>query len=152
MLVWSKNIQQTKKPVNYLNQSNLEFYMQDSEINKVIEKAKNDKRIIAVALFGSSVKNKKGRDIDICIFLNKKYSNLEISKIKLNFLKNLNNKFDIQIFQQLPVYIRIRVLKEGKILFCKDSDLLYEIAFTAIKDFGFYKKIYDLYLSEVKNG
>ena len=95
---------------------------------------------------------KKYKLHEIFQFVNKKYPNLEMSKIRLNFLKELNNKFDIQIFQQLPVYIKIRVLKEGKILFCKNSDKLYEIAFTAIKDFGFYKKIYDLYLSEVENG
>jgi uncharacterized protein len=126
--------------------------MQNVEMGGIIKKSKSDKRIMAVALFGSTVKNKNGRDIDLCIFTDKKYSNLEMSKIRLNFLKDLTNKFDVQIFQQLPVYIRIRVLKEGKILFCKNSDLLYEIAFTTIKDFGFYKKIYDLYLSEIKNG
>ncbi len=125
--------------------------MDKIQIKNIIEKAKKTKRIVAVAVFGSSAKGKNHRDVDICIFLDKEYSNLQMSKIRLDFLKNLKEEFDIQIFQQLPVYIRIRILKEGKVLLCKDSDLLYEIAFTAIKEFGFYKKVYDMYLNEVKN-
>ena len=67
-----------------------------------------------------------------------------MSKIKLDFLKNFN--YDIQIFQQLPLYIRREILKKGKILFCKNQKKLYEIAFLTIKEFSFYKKIYDFYL------
>jgi len=123
----------------------------NQEIKKILNKAKKDKKVIAVALFGSSLKS-RGRDIDICLFLNKKYSNLEMSKKQLEFLKGISNKFDIQIFQQLPLYIRIRILREHKILLCKNSDLLYEIAFSTIKEFGFFKKTYEMYLDAVKNG
>lgn len=123
------------------------------QVNKVIEKAKNDERVIAVALFGSSLnKNKKNfnpKDIDLCVFLDKKYKNKEMSKKRLEFLRENGNEIDIQVFQQLPVYIRIRVLKEGKFLLTKDSDKIYEIAFNTLKEFGFYKKIYDTYLREV---
>ncbi len=122
----------------------------EREINIIIEKAKKDKQVIAVALFGSYSRNeqKKNSDVDICIFLNKKYSNLEMSTKRLNFLKEVSNKFDIQIFQQLPVYIRIRILKEHKILFVKNEDLLYELAFDAIKEFNNYKKLYTLYMEK----
>ena len=59
--------------------------MENKEILKIIGKAKKDKQVIAVALFGSSL-NGKGRDIDICIILDRKYSNLEMSKKRLYFL------------------------------------------------------------------
>ena len=121
------------------------------EIKKLIEKAKKDKKAIAVALYGSSLK-RKGRDIDICIFLDKKYPNLEMSRKRLEYLKEASDRIDITIFQQLPIYIRARILKECKILLEKNSDLLYEIAFSTIKEFGFFKKLYDMYLQEVKNG
>ncbi len=120
----------------------------NKRINSIIEKAKKDKHAIAVALFGSSV-NGKGRDIDICIFLDKKYSNLEMSRKRLGYL---DGDIDVQIFQQLPVYIRSDIIKKGKILFCKNTDLLYGFAFDTIKEFGFFKKLYDMYLEEVKNG
>jgi len=121
------------------------------EITKIIDKAKKDKKVIAIALFGSSLKG-EGRDIDICVFLDKVYSNLEMSRKKLELLKGLNNKVDLQVFQQLPIYIRIRVIGEGKILFCKNENLLYETAFSTIKEFGFFKKLYDMYLEGIKNG
>ena len=124
--------------------------MRDRKIERLIEFTKKDKKIVAVALFGSSLKG-KGQDIDICLFLNKKYSNLEMSKKRLSYLK-FNDDFDIQIFQQLPVYIRIQVLKEMKILFCRDEDFIYDIAYDTIKEFNFYEKIYNMHLEAIKNG
>lgn len=120
-------------------------------LEQIIKKAKREKDILAIALFGSSIQG-EGRDIDICIFLNKKKSNLEMSKKRLEFLKSAKKDIDIQIFQQLPLYIRIRILREGKILFYRDSAGLYELAFDTIKEFGFFEKAYNLYLEGVKNG
>jgi len=123
----------------------------NGRINEIIEKLKKNKRVIAVALFGSSLAG-KGRDIDVCIFLDKVYPNLEMSRERLELMKNSGKDVDIQIFQQLPVYIRVRVLKEGKILFCRNEDLLYEIAFSTVKEFSFFKKSYEMYLKEVEHG
>jgi len=114
------------------------------------EKVEKEKEIVGVAIFGSSLKG-KGRDIDICLFLDKKYKNIEMSKKRLEFLKDFS-ELDIQIFQQLPIYIRMRIIKEGKIILCKDEDFLYELAINTIKEFGLYKKVYDMYLNEVENG
>jgi len=125
--------------------------LSDLEKNKIIEKAIKNKDVLAIALFGSSLKG-KGRDVDIGIFLKKKLKNLNMSKIRLDFLKESSASQDIQIFQQLPLYIRVRILKEGKILFVKDEGALYELAFSTIKEFGFYKKLYDLYLKKVNDG
>ena len=126
----------------------------NKSIKELIKKAKKDSKVIAVALFGSHSRDeqRKDSDIDICIFLDKKYSNLEMFNKRLGFLRDVSDKFDIQIFQQLPVYIRMRILKEHKILLVKNEDLLYEFAFDTIKEFGFYKKIYYMYLEEIKNG
>jgi len=120
-------------------------------IEKTIEIAKKDSEVLAVALFGSHLKG-KGRDIDICIFLRKKLTNLEMSKKRLSFLSALSDNFDVNIFQQLPLYIRKRILKEGKILFCKDEDVLYDLAFSTIKEFEFYEKLYNMYLKGIENG
>ena len=50
-------------------------------LSQLINKAKTDPSIIAIAFFGSYARQEKPRDIDICIFLKpKKYSNYEISK------------------------------------------------------------------------
>lgn len=117
---------------------------------KLMEKIKADKDVVAVLLFGSLARNEPNRDTDICIVLSKKYTNLEMSKKRLSYTSLVNNKIDIQIFQQLPLYIRKRILKEGKILLCKDEDALYNIAFSAIKDYNLYEKVYTAYLNSVR--
>ncbi len=123
----------------------------DLQFDKILEKIKKDKEVIAAALFGSSLKG-KGRDIDLCIFLGKKINNKEATKKRIALSGQFGDKFDINIFQQLPIYVRIRIIKEGKIIFCRDEDRLYEIAFDTVKEFDSYKNLYEMYLSEVKNG
>lgn len=110
---------------------------------------KKDNKIIAVLLFGSYARDEYYRDIDICLVLDKKYSNLDMSRKRLKYCSIASSKFDIQIFQQLPIYIRKRILKEGKILFCRNEDLLYEILFSTMREFEFYKKIYYNYLDSM---
>lgn len=123
----------------------------NKEISKIIEKAKKDKEILAVALFGSSVKG-DGRDTDICIFLDRKRQNLEMSRKRLEFLSEAGDNIDVQIFQQLPIYIKVRIIKDEKILFCKDMDKLYSLVFETIKEFELFKRSYGDYLNVVENG
>ncbi|MBI2673644.1 nucleotidyltransferase domain-containing protein [Candidatus Woesearchaeota archaeon] len=111
---------------------------------------KKDKEVIAVFLFGSYARGEKYRDIDLCIILDKKYNNLRMAKKRLKYSSLVPTNIDIQVFQQLPVYVRKRVLREGRRLLCKNEDMLYDIAFATIKEFGFYKKIYDAYLNSME--
>lgn len=115
----------------------------EKEIKKIIEKAKNDKDVIAIILFGSYLKKEKPEDIDVCLILKpKKFTKLFMSKKRLEYLKSLPNNYDIQIFQQLPVFIRIRILKEGKILLNKNYEETFKVALNSIKEFELFKKHY----------
>ena len=73
-----------------------------------------------------------------------------MSRKRLRYSSLFSDKYDIHLFQQLPMYIRKRILREGKILVCKNEDLLYEIAFATIKEFNTYSKIYYAYLESMK--
>ncbi|MEK6874066.1 MAG: nucleotidyltransferase domain-containing protein [Nanoarchaeota archaeon] len=126
--------------------------LKDKNILKFIEKARVDADVLAIALFGSMARGEPHRDIDLCIFLNRKMTNKEMTDKRIKYLNNASDKLDIHIFQQLPVYIRVRILKEGKILFCNDEDSLYEIAFDIIKEFNLYEKVYNMCLGGVENG
>lgn len=122
--------------------------IQDQE--RIIEKAKKDEKILAIILFGSYARSERHSDIDVCLVMKPDgYANLELSEKKLEFLIDVSDKFDIQVFQQLPIYIRIRILKEGKIIFCKNMDLLYDLAFQTVKEFEDFKPIYYGYLESV---
>ncbi len=120
-------------------------------LKKVKEKAKKDKDIAAVLIFGSFLSKKKYRDIDICLVLNKKLSNLNVSKKKLSYQK-ISSKIDVQILQQLPLYIKIEVIKKNKPLLIKDYDLLFDIARNVIRDFDSFEKYYNDYMEYIKNG
>jgi hypothetical protein len=120
-------------------------------IEKLINCAKKDKEILAVIVFGSFARGEKFRDIDVCLVLRDTLEPIKISRKKLEYLAEFP-ELDIQIFQQLPIYIRVRVLKEGKVVFCRDEDMLYDLAIKTMKEFEDFKPIYYEYLKGVLNG
>jgi len=124
----------------------------DKIINELINKAKKDPTILALAFFGSYARGEKHQDIDVCIFLvPKEYSPKSISQKKLEYTPE-QEKYDIQVFQQLPFYIRKRILAEAQIIYCRDEDLLYDLYFETLRELSHYQYIYESYLGEVANG
>lgn len=124
----------------------------NKSVNQVVAKAKNDDEIVAVLLFGSRARDEasSASDVDICLILRPgKYDALTLSRKRLDYLKE--SDADIHIFSQLPLYIRRRVIKEGKIMLCRDEDALYEIAFRTAQAFEDFKHIYYGYLEELVN-
>lgn len=124
-------------------------------LEKLVERAKKDEDVLAVMLFGSYTKQgfRPSSDIDICLILKpKRFSNLFMSKKKLEYLALVPNKYDIQIFQQLPVFIRARVLKEGKLLLNKNYDEMFKVARDAIREFDLFKKHYLYCIKSVAYG
>jgi hypothetical protein len=118
-------------------------------LKRIKEKARKDKDVLGVMVFGSYARNEKFSDIDVCIILKPaKYEPLLLSKKRLEYSTAFPD-IDIQIYQQLPLYIKIRVLKEGKIILIKNEDLLYDLAFSTIKDFEYYRPTYLSYLEGV---
>ena len=115
--------------------------------------AEQDPEVLAVILFGSRARGEDtpDSDIDICLVLEpRSYSDLELSEKKLEYLAKFD--LDIHIYQQLPLYIRHRVLREGKVLFCRDEDKLYDLAFRTIREYEDFKHIYRECLEEIAHG
>lgn len=118
----------------------------------LLEKATFDRDVLAVILFGSKATGKghKLSDIDISIVLmHGRYDSLAMSHKRLEYLRD--HDFDIQIFQQLPIYIRQRIIMDGRVLFCRDETMLYELSFRTAQEFEDYKHIHHDYLKEVAN-
>lgn len=116
---------------------------------KKLDILKKDDYILAITLFGSFARNEPYSDIDVCIVLNRKLTNLEMSRKRLKYQTLVSEPFDIQIFQQLPLYIRMRVLKEGVLYFCRDLDKLHDIAYRTIKDFVYFERYYRYHLEAI---
>lgn len=124
-------------------------------LKKIIEKARRDRDVLAVILFGSHARKeaKPSSDVDVCLMLKpKKLSKLFMSSKKLEYLSLASPKYDVQIFQQLPSFIRVRILKEGKILLNKNYDEMFKIALDSIKEFDLFKKHYLYCIKSVAYG
>ena len=119
------------------------------ELKKISEKARNDEDVLAVMLFGSYARTEVFSDIDVCVVLKpRKFDALFLSRKRLEYLAVFPN-LDIQVFQQLPLYVKVRVLKDGKTVFCKNEDLLYDLSFSTVREFEYFRAIYSSYLEGV---
>ena len=117
------------------------------------EKLREEKSIIALYLFGSSVKGqlKPLSDLDIAVLLDKKVPGdkfieqyLKISGIATDMLKV--EEIDLIILNEAPLRIVHNVLKTGNLLFCTDPVQLagfIENNYKRYQDFMFYKNQYN---------
>ena len=122
------------------------------EVEKLPAQAGRDPDALAVLLFGSVARGEQTAhsDVDICLVLmpaSTPDENTSLLRKRLEYLAQFN--LDVQIFQALPLYIRSRILKEGQVLFVRDEDLLYDLAFRTAQAFEDFKPIYYRYLEQV---
>ena len=124
--------------------------LQRREVERLIEEVEGDEDILAVFLFGSRARGdeRPDSDADICLVMRGDPSEDEMARKKLRYLKF--SGLDIHLFNALPIYIRRRVLKEGKLLFVRDEDELYEVAFRTVQAFEDFKHLYYDYLREIE--
>jgi len=121
----------------------------DQIVERAVEKSRKDKDVLAVMLFGSYARGEVAEDVDLCLVLYPEKASKGFEKrIEYSFC----DKLDIQVFQDLPLYIRKRVLKEGKILHYKDEEILYDIAIRTVKEFELFRPKYELYLGIAHGG
>ncbi|MCK4734561.1 MAG: nucleotidyltransferase domain-containing protein [Methanophagales archaeon] len=120
-------------------------------VEKGIEKIKNVEgfgKVKFIILYGSAAEDRmiKCSDIDLCIYYGG--SPEEASRFRFKVLSELfDDIYDIQIFQQLPLYVRVEVLK-GTMIYCADTRFLYEVAIKTIKDFEEFKHRFYDYIGE----
>ena len=121
-------------------------------VSEVIKRAREDGQVLALILFGSQARGEDTAvsDLDLCLVLSPApYTPLELSEKQFEYLAKFPP--DIHIFQQLPLYMKQQVLRDGNVLFCRDEDLLYELAFTVIREYSDFEHVYRDYLKEVAN-
>lgn len=94
-------------------------------------------KVLGVLLFGSSAGNNDTvrSDIDICIVAPKQKPN-EVLSIVHQKIDVYGKKYDICIFEELPLFMKAEVLRNHKIITAKDLPELYEYLY-------FYRKLWD---------
>ena len=95
--------------------------MLDAAVRDLLDQVQSDPAILAVLLFGSQARREAtaGSDVDVCLILAPGHSGRDDQlRARLTYLPT--GTLDIRVFQQLPLYVRRRVLREGKILSCRE--------------------------------
>ena len=104
-------------------------------------------KIKFIILYGSVVECNQTplSDIDLAVYY--EGSKEERFKFRMEILGNVNDKFDIQTFQDLPLYIRKEIISHGEILYQKNYSEIFDIFIKTIKSFGEFKPRLDIYYS-----
>lgn len=116
---------------------------------RLVARAVGDPDVLAVMLFGSHARGDATTvsDVDVCLVAPTAPSNEEATRIRLDYLSAFD--LDIAVFQQVPLYVRARILKEGRVLFARDDDALYALAIRTVRAWEDFRHIHRLYLEEV---
>jgi len=119
----------------------------EKQLNYIAEGLSKLAFVNSVILFGSQVNGKarEDSDVDIAVITNSKINSNKEAKI-LGFS---NERFDISLFDRLPLIVQFRVFRDGKIIFCRDKKYLHEIRYEVFRrylDFSefinkFYKRV-----------
>ena len=99
-----------------------------------------------IILYGSVAEERatETSDIDLCIYYDGKREESQLFRFAA--LSELcDDRYDIQIFGNLPLYVRKEVLR-GRVLYCPDERFLYDIARETIQDYDAFKHRLDDYL------
>ena len=128
--------------------------MKTNEINRIASKIKKDNDVLAIVLFGSAARDQLTplSDIDICVVLGESFKNKHaLFRKRIKYISYAPDKFDVQIFQLLPLYIKIMIFKEGRILYCRNKKELYNTAFKTMKEYSLFKPHLLTYLEGVSH-
>ena len=112
-------------------------------VQKIQELTEN--KLEWVILYGSysTGEQREDSDIDLCVYM--EAGKDERFRVRINIQGSLGDRFDVQMFQDLPVYVRMEILK-GKVIFCRDMSQLNDIVYSTIMDYNLFEPSYKLYL------
>jgi uncharacterized protein len=104
-----------------------------------IERYSGFENVQFIILYGSAGEDRMTgeSDIDLCLYYDGDLD--EAAQFRHAILSGLSGtRFDIKIFQSLPLYVRLEVLR-GTPVFIRNQVFLYEKAVETLKDFDNFK-------------
>ena len=90
--------------------------------------------LLGVLLYGSQATGEAGEnsDIDLCIVAPQA---ADQSKLWRQFVSHLrDSRYDVRIFELLPMYLKAAVIEQGVVVHCKDEPELYEYFYPFRRD------------------
>ena len=107
-------------------------------------------RIRFIILFGSVAEERarETSDLDLCLYYDGSPEDAGLFRLRALSLI-CDDRYDLQMFLDLPLYVRMAVLK-GRVIYCPEEQFLYDIALDTIREFDNYKhRLYDYLGTEV---
>ena len=107
---------------------------------KKIKKLDRKNKVGFIMLYGSQANGKATplSDVDVAVYYDG--DEKERFKFRISLAGELSDRYDVHIFQDLPLYIRKDIIKEGKVIYKKDIKKVYEIFIKVIREFSFFEK------------
>ena len=106
----------------------------DAEIvRRVVDELYANEMVVALILFGSVVRGqaRQHSDVDLCII-----ARTDIPESDQQLLLSYGSwGIDLSLFEALPLPIRFRVIREGRVLFCKSLLLFHRIKIDTLRNY-----------------
>ncbi|MHA1191771.1 MAG: nucleotidyltransferase domain-containing protein [Promethearchaeota archaeon] len=114
--------------------------VEDKLLNQIVDDFSEiikNKNILGIILYGSYIeeRNTNRSDIDICVIA----PNEDMGELFSYLLQNINvnaKKYDVRLFNELPLYIKIQVIQKGVLIYSSNKLDLYEY-------FYIYRKLWN---------
>src|SRR6056297_626017 len=118
-----------------------------NNVNSAVEIIKKigGEKIGFIIQYGSTVTGEQTplSDIDIAVY----YHGTKKQRFDfiITVLGSVDDRFDIHIFQDLPLYIQQEVISKGKLLYQQDFSTTFDIFMRTIQRFSDFKPLLDIY-------
>ena len=110
--------------------------------------------IIAVMLYGSYAfgNEKTESDVDIAVLKNNEsLTPEEKTKMMIDLMKLLDKNIDLVSFGDAPCVLQMQILKNGKLIICRDEKAYFQFQVRVIQEYLDLKKIRKPIEEELKN-
>lgn len=122
-------------------------------LEELMAAVRSDPRVLAVLLYGSRARGTwtEESDVDVCLVAAPGFDEAGgDAALRVDYLPF--PELDLRFFHTLPLYVRQRVLEDGKVLFVRDEPALYDVASRTVFEFEDFEPHYRAYLETVARG
>ena len=131
---------------------NSDIKLKIENLLKIVKELDKDNKVIFISIYGSSLTEKYNAlsDIDVAVYYNG--TKKERFKFRIQLFGKLSDKFDVHIFQDVPLYIRSEIIKTGEIIYTSDFTETSFIYSRVAREFSSFEKYLNHYYSVLRTG